>query len=81
MATLREWVEFDCFLGAHMLCGSSVLDDDSSRLPELLELFSGFKLPLKVDKLVKVCRGIGHLHFGLSNSAIHHFYVLVHYPR
>ncbi len=30
------------------------LDDDSSKLAEVLELFSNSRLPLKVDKLVKV---------------------------
>jgi len=31
-----------------------VLDDDSSHLSEVLELFSDITLPLKVDKLIKV---------------------------
>ena len=65
MAPLSEWVEFDCFHGADMLCCSPVLDDDSSKLPEILELFTGSKLPLKVDKLIKVC---GLLHLRLYNS-------------
>ena len=68
MAPLSEWGEFDCFHGADMLCCSPVLDDDSSKLPEVLELFTGSKLPLKVDKLIKVCKGIGHLHLRLSNG-------------
>ena len=33
---------------------SLVLEDDSSHLHEVLELFSDVTLPLKVDKLIKV---------------------------
>ena len=31
-----------------------MLDDDSSKLSEVLELFSNVTLPLKVEKLIKV---------------------------
>ena len=32
----------------------TVLDDDSSQLPEVLELFSDINVPVKVDRLMKV---------------------------
>ena len=34
--------------------GLNVLDDDSGKLGEIVELFSHFTLPLKVEKLIKV---------------------------
>lgn len=34
--------------------GLDVMDDDSGKLAEVVELFSDITLPLKVDKLVKV---------------------------
>ena len=32
----------------------TVLDDDSSQLPEVMELFSDINVPVKVDRLMKV---------------------------
>ena len=59
----------------HLLCNSNtisnrlpvimyalyaVLDDDSSKLSEVLELFSNVTLPLKVEKLIKVSEEYPH---------------------
>lgn len=42
------------FFHPHPLLYILVLDDDSSQLPEIIELFSDITLPIKIDRLMKV---------------------------
>jgi hypothetical protein len=43
------------------------LDDDSSQLPEIIELFSDITLPIKVDRLMKVsCKHLELVHLLVS---------------
>ena len=43
------------------------MDDDSSQLPEVIELFSDITLPIKVDRLMKVShKGLEQVHLLVS---------------
>ena len=43
-----------CVVSCVVCAGLDVLDDDSGKLGEIMELFADITLPLKVEKLIKV---------------------------
>ena len=53
---INSWLldSFYSFVSNTCVYVHAVLDDDSSQLHEVLELFSDITLPIKVDRLMKV---------------------------